>query len=797
MREWNLHSGDPLALVLVSDARLGATDYFDDQIWELSLGAGDPVALSLNTTYGLRARSVRLFPRFSDGEVQRIDPAEFSKAPEIHSIFPNWISMTFSPFPDIDVLAEYWVPHSHAIAGRMTVTNQGRNERKLRFEMIGQLTPIEGQRMAPFVMSAATLLTGCSGGLSPVLFMTGGAKAGAGPYPSLELPMQLEPDSQRQITWVQAALAERDLSFAMARELAAQKWDAIKSRIEMLNAGKVEIFTGDPGWDAAFMLSQKQAASLLVGPTPQLPHVSFVLTRLPDQGFSLRGDGSDYSHLWNGQPLMEAAFLVDTLLPFAPEVVKDLVRNYLSVQDEDGSIDWKPGLGGQRGRLLAPPLLASLVWRIFQHTEDRDFLEKSLTPLQRFLHCWLTRSHDRDGDGIPEWDHTLQAGLDYHPEYSGWQTVSLGIDISTAESPALSAILYGECQSLLQIAKQTGREAETTGIAELAQKIKDRVEAAWEAEEAGYFDVDRDTHQSSLGEQILEVRGSGSFLIQRTFPKPARLCIQVRTDETIRRRPLLFLHGKNMSGNPRVERLNDDQFHWIPGLGQLTGKYVYSYLERLEVRNLEPEDQITMRSVNYHTMDITSLAPLWAGIPDVERAGKLVEQTITNPSLFWHSFGLPTCPRPPEEVDQTTCLSVNLPWNRLIIEGLIRYGYHELAAELLSRQMSAIVKSLAQERTFRRAYHADTGAGLGEFTALSGTASVGLFLEILGVRLISSQRVALAGKNPFPWPVTVKYRGLTILRQKDKTIVIFPDNQTVTVTEPEPRLVTLQAQEEL
>ncbi len=53
MREWNLHAGDPLALTLVSDARLGPTDYFDDQIWELKIGSGDPPALSLDTTYGL------------------------------------------------------------------------------------------------------------------------------------------------------------------------------------------------------------------------------------------------------------------------------------------------------------------------------------------------------------------------------------------------------------------------------------------------------------------------------------------------------------------------------------------------------------------------------------------------------------------------------------------------------------------------------------------------------------------------------------------------------------------------
>jgi hypothetical protein len=562
----------------------------------------------------------------------------------------------------------------------------------------------------------------------------------------------------------------------------------------MLNTGNVEIFTGDPDWDVAFMLAQKQAASLLVGPTPQLPHNSFVLTRQPDQGYSLRGDGSDYSHLWNGQPLIEAAYLADTLLPFAPEMVKGLVRNYLAVQAEDGSIDWKPGLGGQRGRLLAPPLLACLVWRIYRHTEDKAFLDETLAPLRRFLQSWLTRSHDRDGDGIPEWDHTLQAGLNYHPVYSGWQTFSLGTDISAAESPGLSALLYEECRCLLKIAEESGREAEVEGLAELAQKIQARVEAAWEIEEASYFDVDRITHQSSPGELILEAKGSGSFLIQHSYPQQVRLSIQVRTDETIRRRPLLFLHGKNMSGDRRVERINDDQFRWIPGLGQLTGKYVYSYLERLEVRNLEPEDQITVRSVNFHTLDVTALAPLWAGIPDAERADKLVEQTITNPSLFWRGFGLPSFPRPSEQVDQSACWSVSLPWNRLVIEGLVRYGYREQAAQLLTRNLAAIVKSLAQEHTFRSAHHADTGAGLGEYSALSGIAPVGLFLETLGVRLISHQKVALAGINPYPWPVTVKYRGLTILRQKDKTIVIFPDSQTVTVTDPEPRLVALQAE---
>ena len=791
MREWILKSGDPLSLTLASDARLAPTDYCDDQIWELALGGGEPPALALQTTYGLRAKASRIFPRFTLGEIARTNPEEFYQPPVVRTIFPNFIALSFSPFPGIDVAIEYWVPQPHAVAGRTYVTNSSTTDKKLLLEWAAQLSATEGQRMAPLEMQATTILNGYTSGLYPVIFAAGGPKSGPGPYPSLAFKMELTSNDSRQFTWVHAALGEREASFNLARSIAAQKWEAERSHLEMVNARQVEIYTGEANWDAAFMLAQKSAVSLLVGPTPNLPYLSFVMSRQPDQGFSLRGDGSDYSHLWNGQSLMEAAYLADTLLPSAPEMVKDLVRNYLAVQTEDGSIDWKPGLGGQRSRLLAPPLLASLVWRIYQHTEDSAFLEETLTALQRFWLSWLTPSHDRDGDSIPEWDHTLQEGLDYHPVYSAWQTAGLGVDIASAECPSLSAMLYEECQSLLRIAEQTGREADTAGLADLAQKIKESVEAAWEADEANYFAVDRDTHQSSLGELILDVKGSGSFLIRHSYSKPVRLSIQVRTDETIRRRPLLFLHGKNMSGNRRVERIDDEQFRWIPGLGQLSGKYVYSYLERLEVRHLEPEDQIIIRSVHYHTTDVTSLAPLWAGIPDDERAGKLVEQTISNPSLFWRSFGLPTCPNPDEQVDQTACWGVNLPWNWLIARGLVRYGYREQAALLLTRLISAILKSLAQEHTFRRAYHADTGAGSGEYTALSGIAPVGLFLETLGVRLISPRRVALAGNNPFPWPVTVKYRGLTILRQKDKTIVIFPDNQTVTVTDPEPRLVSL------
>ncbi|MBN1149413.1 MAG: hypothetical protein JXA78_19280 [Anaerolineales bacterium] len=796
MREWNLKPNDPLCLTLASDVRLGSTDYYNDQIWELTLGGGDPPALSLQTTYGLRARALRIFPRFKEKDEACTDPSEFKRPPLIQQVFPNFISLLFSPIPDIEVAAEYWAPESYAVAGRLKVTNSGNINRQIQMEWIGQLTPNEGQRMAVQEIEGTNILCGSSDGLAPVILITGGPRPGAGSYPSLLLPMNLEPGSSRQFTWAHAALAECEASFALAREISLRNWDAERSRLEMLNAGHVDVYTGDKDWDAAFMLAQKQAISLFIGPTEHLPHPSFVLTRQPDQGCSLCGDGSDYNHFWNGQPPLEAYYLASLVLDIAPNLAKGLLQNYLAVQTEDGFIDWKPGLAGQRSRLMAPPLLASLAWRIFEHTEDTAFLEQSFAGLLKFLQAWFTPRHDRDGDGIPEWDHPMQSGTEDHPTYSDWHAWALGVDISTAESPSLCAFLYRECRVLIDIANMLAENMAIPALQALADNLKNAIEAAWDEETACYYDWDRDTHYSTQGEWIGDRKGPGQITIQRKFDHPIRLLARLQVGDVARRRPLLFVHGASASGNPRVERITEDQFKWIPGWGRMTGKFVYSTIERVEVQGIQDNEHITLYSVGYDSQDHSLLAPLWAGIPDQDRARKMVEGAITHPQHFWRPFGLPACTQPPEVPEALVCSSVNLAWNALIAEGLAAYGYRREAAEMIQRVMAAVIKNLKSEAAFRRYYHADTGQGVGERNALSGLAPLGMFLDTLGVRLISPNRVALSGINPFPWPVTVKYRGMTILRQKDKTIVIFPDGQTVNISMSEddltPRIVALE-----
>jgi len=792
MREWNLKSGDPLCLTLATDARLEPTDYYNDQIWELRLGGGTPPSLAFQTTYGLRARSLRLFPGFYEGETMIMDPSEFSTAPVVKQLYPNFIQISFSPFLGIDVMAAYWIPQSQAATGRIWITNNSKMARQITLDWIGQLAPSDGQRMTPVEIQAASVLSGITNNLIPVVFMTGGPKASSGSYPALRLELDLDIGETRQFTWAHAALSDENSSFTLARSIVAQQWEAERSRLEMLNSGLVEIFTGDKDWDIAFMLAQNRAFNSFVGPTASLPFPSFVLNRLPDQGYSLRGDGSDYNHLWRGQSPLDSYFLTSLILPTATDLAQGIIYNYLATQDDDGFIDWKPGLGGQRSKLLATPLLSTITWRIYEFGEDRVFLEKVFPGLLRFFHNWLTPEHDRDMDGIPEWDHPMQTDAEDHPVFSYWSESGQGLAISTIESPALNAFLYQECQSLIKIATAIQQVDVISELQILSERFFTAVEESWSEKHSSYLNRDRDSHLSQVGEILAQNIGPAMILIGKTFNSPVRLKIQLNTTKDTMPYPQIFIHGTNVSGRNRIEKVTADQFIWNPGRGVFTGQNLYTSIDQIEVGGIEASDEISIFTVNTTWLDHTLLVPLWAMIPDNARANTLINETITNPERFWRNSGLTACPELDANTETSYCNNVHVIWNQLVGEGLVAYGYRHQAAELLERIMEAIIKNLKQEGAFQRYYDADSGRGIGEVNSISGLPPLGLFMKILGVRIISVHKVVIEGFNPFPWPITIKYRGMTVVRQREQTVVVFPDGQTVNVDDSEPKIISLE-----
>ena len=776
-------------LTLAADMRFSTPNYVNDHIWEMEIGSGEPSALTLRTTYGLRARSMRIFPRFTEAGTTISDVTGFATPPTIHKCYSNFLELAFSPFEGLEVTYEVRVPDSNSLAGRVTIHNRSTEIRKPRLEMCAALVPLDGHAFSHTQMQMVNVLIGQTSGLVPLLFLTGGPLPGPGPQPSLMVDLNLDPGTFRQLTWAQAATSEHQTSFDTARLVAAQPWDAECARIELVNAGDtIDIQTGDPEWDAALMFSQNAALGLFFPASDNLPHPSFVQVRSPDQGYSRKGDGSDYPASWSGQSPLDAYYL-SSVLPASPALAQGLLRNFLAVQTEDGTVDGRPGLGGQRGRYQAMPILASLAWNMYCATEDDEFLKAVFPKLLKFFWDWFSPNNDRDRDGIPEWAHLMQTGYEENPMFDTWNPWSQGVDITCMHNPALTGMLYCEAQVLIQMAEQLDQEEEVSLVKQQLEILKTALDEAWNPRTALYRYRDRETGESSSGKVLGRLKGSGTVRLKQVFEPPIRLLIEVQAKSPAAKRPQAIISEYVTKGENEVIR--GGQFHWRSGGMVATSQQVHEKIGRIQIKGVDAKDRVIVRRPDYTGEDHTLMLPLWAGVPDAQQAQVLISRNILNAERFDRPFGLPACPKAPNAEAEATCSSVYPSWNLLICEGLLAYGFRDEAARQIAHLMTAVIKNLKEKRAFYQRYHADTGLGLGERNALTGLAPVGLFLQALGVQVLSSTRIRLAGKNPFPWPVTVQYKGLKILRGLDRTEIEFPNGKIVGVDNPAPCIVSL------
>ncbi|HXD10832.1 MAG TPA: hypothetical protein VN653_12275, partial [Anaerolineales bacterium] len=573
MRDWSLAPGDPLCLTLAADSRLSIPDYLNDHIWELVIGGGEPPALSLRTTFGLRAKSMRLFLRFSEGNKSVSDPAAFALPPTIRRFYPNFLAVEYSPLSNIDVSTEYWVPQSNAVCGRVAVANKSNATRRIRIEFCTLLTPIDGQSMTATQMHMVNILAGQTGGLFPVLFLTGGPAHGSGPHPSLYLDLDLGPGAARQLTFTQASTNSLQTSFDLARQTAARPWEAERARLELLNTSQtIDIHTGDREWDAAFAFSQNVAFNLFFPPNTHLPNPSIVSARGLDNGFSPKGDGTDYPASWNGQSPLEAYYLAN-VLPASP-AAQDLLNNFLAVQAEDGSIDGKPGLAGQRGHYLAAPLLASLAWNLYEKSDDKEFLARVFPRLQKFFWSWFAPEYDGDRDGLPQWKHVLQTGFEDNPLFDAWHEWSLGVNISQVHSPALEAMLYHEAACLIKMAEQLEIHDSLILLHEQAAVLRKSIESTWQPRTGLYHYRERGTGSSLAGKVLLKQQGAGIVAPKLKFESPIRLLIEVQTQSPAAKRPEIRIH--EFSTKPAEEVIASGDYQWRNGGSIYTTKNVFS-----------------------------------------------------------------------------------------------------------------------------------------------------------------------------------------------------------------------------
>jgi len=732
---------------------------------------------------------MRLFPRFTEGRTILADPAKFFAPPHLRQFFPNFLELQFSPFEGIEVTAEYWIPDSHSAAGRFTFINRSNDSRKVKFEMCAALTPLDGQTFAPAKIQMVNVLTGHTSGLAPLLFLTGGPDSGSGAYPSLQVDLDLAPGVPRELTWALASLGDHNASYELARRVASRPWAAERARIEIVNdAAILDIQTGDLEWDAALAFTQKAALSLFFPGNDKLPKPSFVQTRQPDNGNSHKGDGSDYPTGWAGQSPLDAYYLASQL-PGAPTLVKGLLANFLAAQNEEGAIDLRPGLAGQRGNLLAAPLIASLAWEIYLSTKDENFLKESFPGLLKFFWYWFSPSRDHDKNGLPQWDHLQQTGWDDNPLFDTWNPWSQGLDISAVNHPGLFAMLAREAGCLILIAEKIGRSNEVGLVRRQAELLENAVQANWDDDSSLYQYRDAETGLCPNGKAVGRGKGGRSIKPKAEFDHPVRLLIEALTNNPGGKRPEARI--AEMVTKEPVELIPADKFKWRSGGMTATSQKVYERIGRVDVLGLDVNDKVILKTLDLTQEDHTLFLPLWAGLPDQQRARAMISRALLDKTRFRFAYGVPACAQIAKKEAEPAGMSVHLPWNHLIGEGLLEYGFRDEAARLVERLMSGVIRNLKGNRAFNARIHAKTGVGLGERNALAGLAPLGLFLQPLGVTIHSATRVRLEGSNPFPWSVTIRYRGLTVKRGTKSTEVIFPNGKSVKVTQDDPCEVTM------
>ena len=793
MRDWSLSPGDPLYLTLAADARLCKPDYVNDHIWEVELGTSDAErsAISLNTTFGLRARSMRLFLRFTENAIAVTDPNTFAAKPVLRRYYPNFLALDFSPLENLHIASEFWVPDSHAVAGRLILTNKCNAIRQIKLEVCAALAPLDGQSIIPTQQQLVNILAGQTSGIAPVIFMTGGPRHGPGPHSSLILDLELGPGATRQITFAEAALDTVPASFELARRTAARPWEAERSRIELLDASQtLDIHTGDTDWDAALAFSQKAAHGLFFS-SEHLPFPSFVNARQIDNGFSRKGDGTDYAPSWNGQAMLETYYL-SSILHGAPQVTKNLILNFLATQNEDGEVDSKPGLAAQRGKITAAPLLASLAWKYDQTTQDETFLAEVYPKLIKFFWSWFSPAHDRNRDGAPEWDHILQTGFEDNPLFDVWHSWSQGLDISLVHSPSLEAMLFREAVSIVKIANKLGRhEEETFLVQSQAEMLRASMIASWNANQSFYSYRDRETGLVSTGKVIAKKKGNGNLRPKAVFESGVRLLVEIQTKSPAAKRPEVEIGEFVAKSKGESETILGHQFQWRTGGLVATTQKLFTRIGRISVSGLDENDTVVVKLIDTTGEDITLGMPLWAHIPEAQRANAMIGRNVMIADRFDRPFGMPSLPFSPDPEADPVSMSVHLPWNQMIGEGMLAYGFRAEATRLTAHLMNAIIQNLKQNRAFYQRYHAEKGTGSGERNSLHGFAPVGLFMQALGVTILSSSKVKLEGRNLFPWTVKIKYKGLTVVRGLEQTVVTFSNGGSVIVKDEQPCVVEM------
>lgn len=781
IQRWHLDTNAPYCLHIAADARLSATDYRDDQIWEVLPGSGESPALALQTRLGGRAGLLSLVPMWLHDGRSIYQAQAYTRPPVLTGFAPGYLRFEAALTPHLALQSEYWVMESHAIGVRFTIANVHTEPLDVELDVIVFVgMNNKEQRLIPLPTANGALSLNTIGNLQPIMVLEDGVTESEAPS-SPKLQRKLTIAARKKVTFrlVHAGLGEVSQSVALAQKWLKTDWDAAFASIERSSAAIPRIQTGDADTDATIAFSYRDLAQGFLKATSSLPFPSFVATREPGRGYNINDKG------WNGQSPTLAYLSALGIASMDRTLAEGIIRNYLAVQQSDGWIDSKPGLGGQKQSTLCMPVLARLAWGIFQYTEDSQFLKDVFPGLLKFFQRWLQADLDKDQDGLPEWQNEVQTGYVFMPTFATWQAWGGGADIRTIESPDLIAYLLSEAKSLKEMAYYLRDNTSEKQIDEHITHLETALESLWNAGLGRYAYRDRDTHLTTGRVDILrDARGMDELLPAEKLNPSNRLVVQVSGGVNLQPRMTLKLDGFDANGSAVSEQATGEQFIWAGGRGVYTSKQVFSQIDRVKFEGLSRVYRVDMHTVDTNRLDINALLPLWTANIQSDHVAKLTN-LLTDVTHFWRESGVTMNSAQDANFDPKNADGsggVWPYWLTLMGEALIECGMMEQATELVQRILRVQTSVLKAHKRFSEFYNADKADGLGEPANLGGIVPLHLLTRVLGVRVISSTKVWVGGAFKWGQAVTIQQHGITVERNDNSTTVTFPSGYSTQVS---------------
>lgn len=738
--------GEPINLILAADLSQSTAQPWLDAVWQFSLEPTKP--LLIETNLGLQVKALRIFPAFLVNNRPIIAIEDLFARPIVEKWLPNYLSLRFYLQQGLAVKYELMVETPQDLLGRITFTNEKEQLNEFGVRIAGDLFPLESvPGFIPAKFKYQNFLRGHTGQLDIALWLGQPSTPVISPHSALFWSKALVPGESACFRWQCGFFEPSHRPIEKFNFGFPDNWDErLAEHTITISSSLLEVETGNPEIDLTIRASQYLAKQL------SLPNQGLCETRTPSlNASSILSRGQDLnaqvSNLWQ---------IIISALTIAPE------KAQLMLQQAIIAID---GLLKDSTDVVFP-LLSRLTWSVFQHTHDREFLNKALEPLYNMVARWFDAAHDQDQDGLPEWSNIGQTQFRSSFAFSLLQLDALPSHIANAENIALGTLLRAELKQLHRIASALEDASRAQEIIHFLARLELAL-TNWSVSQPELSWRDALTHQFPHQKLYFQAPHQSARKIQFTFEHPLRLNLILKPSPQTRRPASIILAGINENGQAIEELLTSDQFTWLPGFFYASSASVYTALNGVSVDGLEfAELLIYSASLPQH-----DFSALFNDLIDAESDAELPVLANWLAEADQTQFGLPEQLNSSDESGK----SVNLFWHSLLIAELIRAEHKELAWLIFEKLLKAQMKILKTENALFGSFTSDQGKPIGSRNTVQSLIPLELLMEIAGVKIYSSHKVSLGGENGLTAPITFRFQGLEVRRDGKNGFVRMPD----------------------